>query len=252
MPTRLCYLGKVLHTRPIAQGGTRAPFQTGAELYGYAGRESEAEVLSLMLRVLGLCGLRNIHVDLGHVGIYRGLVTGLDITTEQEAVLFDALQRKAAAELKQVLGESSIATEAADMLLGLIELNGGIAVLDDARRMLSRAGGDILGCIDELERVAELTERQVKGAPLYFDLAELRGYHYYTGIAFAAYVPGQGQGIAFGGRYDDIGRAFGRARPATGFSTDVEALFRLAAHQIETTKGIYAPSSDVPGLYEMI
>lgn len=252
IPTRLCYLGKVFHTRPAAQGGSRTPLQTGAELYGHLGQESDAEILSLMLRTLRLCGLQNLHVDLGHVGIYGGLVSGLDITAEQESLLFDALQRKAGAELQQVLADCSVTTAVTEMLLGLIELNGDITVLDEARKTLSKGGSEILACIDELERIVELTERQVKGAPLYFDLAELRGYHYYTGIAFAAYLPGQGQGIAFGGRYDDIGRAFGRARPATGFSTDIQTIFRLTQHTMETVKGIYAPYSEVPGLNDMI
>lgn len=252
-PTRLCYLGTVLHSRPGAHGGTRAPFQTGAELYGHGSVESEAEIVSLMLKTMKMASVYNVHVDLGHVGIYRGLTRGLDITEEQGALLFDVLQRKAAAELKNVIDECGLDRDRADMLFALIELNGELSVLDEARKVLRKAGDDVLVCIDELERVAELTQVRIKNAPLYVDLSELRGYNYYTGIAFATYVPGQGQGIAFGGRYDDIGKAFGaKARPATGFSTDIKMLYSLSSTKEEKTMGIFAPASLLPGLYEAI
>jgi len=252
VPTRLCYLGPVLHTRPTGQGGTRAPYQIGAELYGHAGHESDAEVLSLLLKTLEISGIQNVHVDLGHVGIYRGLVKGLRLSSAQQSILFDALQRKAGAELKSAFSQWSLPIESSDMLLGLIELNGDIDGLDNARQCLARAGKDVLHCIDDLQQIVDLTMRQIKNPPLYFDLAELRGYQYYTGLTFAVYVPGQGQGIAFGGRYDDIGRAFGRSRPATGFSTDVKLLFSLIPKADDTRKPIFAPCSEVPGLTEMI
>ena len=251
-PTRLCYLGTVLNTRPYGPGGTRAPFQTGAELYGYAGAESDAEILALMLKSLKLCDIRNVHVDLGHVGIYKELVGGLALSSEQESILFNILQRKAASELKSTLDNWAVPADKAEFFYALIELNGDIGVLDEARKLLARAGSGIPACIDELARIAELTTAQIRNAPLHFDLAELRGYHYHTGMTFAAYIPEYGQGIAFGGRYDDIGRAFGQARPATGFSTDIKTLFRLAPRQNGRNKAIYAPSSALPGLQEMI
>lgn len=252
VPTRLCYMGTVLHTRPSIHGGTRAPLQTGAELYGSDAQESDAEILALMLKTLHTAGVNNIHVDLGHVGIYRSITQQLQLSREQQPVLFDILQKKATPELQQVIAEWSLPVKQADMLRALIELNGEFPVLDQARTRLRDAGAEVLRCIDELERIAHLTRRQVRDAPLFFDLAELRGYHYYTGMAFASYVPGMGQGIAFGGRYDDIGRAFGRARPATGFSTDVMLLFSLGQATVAPRKGICAPSSEIPGLMEAI
>ncbi|MBT7952481.1 MAG: ATP phosphoribosyltransferase regulatory subunit [Gammaproteobacteria bacterium] len=251
-PTRLCYLGTVVHTRPGGHGGTRAPLQVGAELHGHAGVESDAEILCLMLKTLQLTGLNNIHVDLGHVGIYRGLVKDLNLSAEQESMLFDALQRKAKAELKEMLAEWSLSSDIAEMILSLNDLNGDISVLDEARHCLAAAGEEVLACIDELEKIAVLAIRQIKDAPLYFDLAELRGYHYYTGFTFAAYLPGQGQGIAFGGRYDDVGAAFGRARPATGFSTDVKTIFSLSKQPEKTSSAIFASYSEVPGLSEAV
>ena len=251
-PTRLCYLGTVVHTRPGGHGGTRAPLQVGAELHGHAGVESDAEILSLMLKTLQLTGLNNIHVDLGHVGIYRGLVKDLNLSVEQESLLFDALQRKAKAELKEMLAEWSLSSDIAEMILSLNDLNGDISVLDEARQCLAAAGEEVLACLDELEKISALAIRQVKDAPLYFDLAELRGYHYYTGFTFAAYLPGQGQGIAYGGRYDDVGAAFGRARPATGFSTDVKTIFSLSKQPDKTSSAIFASCSEVPGLSEAV
>ncbi len=251
-PTRLCYRGTVIHTRPNGHGGTRAPLQLGAELHGHAGVQSDAEILCLMLKTLKTAKLLNIHVDLGHVGIYRGLTAGLGLDDEQESLLFNALQRKDSSELEEMFGRWSVPVKSTDMLLSLIELNGDNEVLEKARKSLADAGEEVLQCLDELEKISVLAKTQLKDAPLYFDLAELRGYNYYTGFTFAAYVPSQGQGIAFGGRYDDVGKAFGRARPATGFSTDVKNLYSLVARQAIVKPGIYAPCSDIPGLHEFI
>jgi ATP phosphoribosyltransferase regulatory subunit len=252
LPSRLCYLGTVLHTRPKAPGGTRAPLQLGAELYGHAGRESEAEIVALMLAALDLAGVKNVHVDLGHVGIYRGLLSALQISGEQEAMLFDSLQKKSAGELREEVESWSIAPQSAEVLYSLIELHGGPEVLGEARRRLKPAGAGVMRCLDEVERTADLAARRARNAPLYFDLAELRGYRYYSGLTFAAYVPGRGQGIAFGGRYDDIGAAFGRSRPAVGFSTDLCLLYALAPRTTALPPAIFAPASEVPGLQEMV
>ena len=252
IPTRLCYLGSILHTRPTVHGGTRAPLQTGAELYGHASEESDAEILSLMLKTMKVADIHNVHVDMGHVGIYRGLSAGLEISTEQEQRLFDGLQRKDTSEILQLIQESKMTTTTADNFLALIELNGGLDTLTEARKTLKGANSEVMASIDQLERIAELVQRQVRNAPLFVDLAELRGYHYYTGMSFATYVPGEGQGIAFGGRYDDIGKAFGRLRPATGFSADIKMLFNLISAEGASINAIYAPASEVPGLSETI
>jgi len=251
-PHRLCYLGTVLHTLPGESGGTRAPLQVGAELYGHDGLESDAEILALMLKTLQLAGLKNIHVDIAHVGLLQGLIYPLGLNPGQQTALFDTLQRKAVDELANMLSEWSVDANKAEVLLGLADMAGDISILDDIRRMLKQDFEDVCIYVDELQKIAELTLRRVKNAPLYFDVTEFRGYHYYTGMTFVAYVPGQSQGIAFGGRYDEIGEAFGQARPATGFSTDAKLLFQLTPHSYEKRKGIYAPNSEVPGLYEVI
>jgi len=228
VPTRLCYLGTVLHTRPENTGGNRSPLQVGAELYGHKGIESDIEVLCLMIETLKKAGIEKIHVDLGHVGVYNNLVqlAKLDegLKEDKELELFDVLQRKAMPELNDMISEGSLSAEAGKMFKALITANGAIDDFKEARASFENINSEIKYCLDELQNIFELISKRMPEVTLNFDLSELRGYHYHTGIVFTAYVPGCGQGIAFGGRYDDIGSAFGRARPATGFSTDIKTL----------------------------
>ena len=240
-PTRLCYLGTVLHTRPAGHGASRSPLQVGAELYGHRGRESDAEILVLMLETLRLAGIRDVYIDLGHVGIYQGIISQLRLGSDQEAALFDVLQRKAGFELEELIKSWSLPRKAAAMLEFMIEANGDMSLLNRAAKKLSSSSARIKRSLAELQDVARLVKKLDPDAPLNFDLAELRGYHYHTGIVFTAYVPGSGQGIAFGGRYDDIGRAFGRARPATGFSTDLKILLALTEQSPAPVNAIFAP-----------
>ena len=252
VPTRLCYLGTVLHARPESSGGTRCPLQVGAELYGHKGVESDAEVLMLMLESLDVTGIEHIHVDIGHVGIYQGITSRAGLTETQESELFDVLQRKASSELKSLIKSWALPKKTGGMLEYLISANGDASVLKEALRELAPAGPAVKRCLSDLQNVARLVQKRRPRTKLYFDLAELRGYHYHTGIVFAAYVPGSGQGIAFGGRYDDIGSAFGRARYATGFSTDIKVLHALSSLPLQEPCGIFAPSRDDPGLLKYI
>lgn len=240
VPSRLCYLGTVLHTRPQGHGATRCPLQVGAELYGHSGIESDIEVLHLMVETLRCVGVGKVHLDLGHVGIYRGLMRQLDVDKADEAVLFDALQRKAHPEITEWLQRAALPPASSKMIASLADLHGDAAVLAEARRLLAGAGDEVLSALDNLEALAKAVA-VLPNVELHFDLAELRGYHYHTGPVFAAFVPGQGQAIAQGGRYDDIGRVFGRARPATGFSTDLKRLLSLVPAQTGALRGIFAP-----------
>ncbi len=252
IPTRLCYLGTVLHTLPSEQGGTRAPLQVGAELYGHAGFQSDVEIITLMLKTLHDTGLGKLHVDLNHIGLLRGLIDNLELNSAQEAEVFDCLRRKAAGELAVCFRDWSKTTRHSEVLLQLINLTGDVTVLHEIKPLLADSGEVVMDCFAELTAIAQGVIQRMKNAPLYFDLTESGGYHYYSGLAFVTYVPGESQGIAFGGRYDGIGAAFGRLRPATGFSTDARRLFELSPHTYTTAPGIFAPSSDVPGLHEAI
>lgn len=239
-PSRLCYAGSVLHARPRALSTSRSPIQLGAELYGDASPAADVEVISLMLDTLGVARVPDVHMDLGHVGIYRGLARAAALSGEVEQRLFDALQRKAIDEVEALT--AALPTDLAGMLRALVQLCGEREVLDQARVILAGAPAVVLSALDELRVIADELALRYPALPLYFDLGELRGYHYHTGVVFAAFVPGEGQSIAQGGRYDDIGADFGRARPATGFSTDLKTLVSLGDMQVdEVAAGVWAP-----------
>lgn len=240
VPTRLCYMGTVLKTLPSTHGGNRSPMQVGVELYGHAGVESDVEVLRLMVKALHLAGIEHVYLDLGHVGIFRGLAQQAQLDADAEAQLFDALQRKAKPEIGTLLAEQTLPADLHHMLESLADLHGDKSVLDKAASLLADADEPVLQALENLRRIAEDVDG-MPGASIHFDLAELRGYHYHTGAVFAAFVPGQGQAIAQGGRYDDIGQVFGRARPATGFSTDLKAVLSLKDAKSPDVRGIFAP-----------
>lgn len=252
VPTRLCYIGTVLHARPDSFGGSRSPLQVGAELYGHAGVESDVEILGLMLNTFLVAGVDNVVVDLGNVDIFKGLARQAKLKAEDEGRLFEMLQRKAVPEIEQLLAELDIDNELREMLASLAELNGDISVLQRARTQLAKADAGVHAAIDYLEKTATLIMARFPDVGFNFDLAELHGYHYQTGVVFAAFVPGSGVAIARGGRYDDIGRIFGRARAATGFSTDLKLLDNLTTRQFEKTSRVYAPAVDDSALQKKI
>jgi ATP phosphoribosyltransferase regulatory subunit len=212
--TRLCYCGSVLHTRPAGPAATREPLQIGAELYGDAAVEADAEILRLLCRALELAGARNPRIDIGHVAVFRSLAAELDRSLEAE--LFAALQKKDVPGLKELT--RGLGGKTRDALLLLPELYGGVEVLDTAEKKLPRN--------PELTRALATLRTLAKACtlPVSLDLAELRGYHYHSGVVFDAYCDGVAGAAARGGRYDEVGKAFGRARPATGFSIDLRNL----------------------------
>lgn len=250
-PSRLCYAGSVLHAKPQALATSRSPIQLGAELYGDSSTSSDIEVISLMLEMLELAMVPDVHMDLGHVGIYRGLARAAGLSGEAEQRLFDALQRKAMDEIAELT--AAVEPSLAAMLRSLARLCGGREVLETARRVLAEAPTPVTEALEALIRIADQLALRYPDLPLYFDLGELRGYHYHTGVVFAVFVPGVGQSIAQGGRYDDIGADFGRARPATGFSTDLKTLVSLGKAELDSeSTGIWAPYSDAPALWQQI
>lgn len=251
-PVRLCYLDAVLRTRQSGSLRSRNPLQVGAELYGHAGIESDVEILRLMVEMLRVTGLAQVHIDLGHVGIFRGLAQEAQLDQTQEATLFNALQRKATPEIETFLAAIPMDKKIRNMLVGLVELNGNDDILQVARDSLKKAGKNVHLALNNLDQVAQAVRQQLPDVPLYFDLAELRGYRYQTGIVYAAFVPGHGQELARGGRYDEIGRVFGRARPATGFSSDLKTLMALSPVEPYQPHAIIAPCSSDPLLQDFI
>ena len=252
-PNRLCYTGTVLQTRPDGFGSSRSPMQIGAELYGHAGVESDVEIISLMLETFAQAGVENVSLDIGHVGIFRALAAQAKLDQEQEAALFEMLQRKAIPEIQAFVAALDVADDMRQMLNVLAELHGGDECLEKAAEKLSAADNSVKEALAYLQQTVSLL-KQSSNVSIHFDLAELRGYHYQTGIVFAAYVQGQGQEIARGGRYDDIGEVFGRARPATGFSTDLKTLVNLSTKNkaAATAAAIFVPQCDDAGRAEQI
>ncbi|WP_018138093.1 MULTISPECIES: ATP phosphoribosyltransferase regulatory subunit [unclassified Thioalkalivibrio] len=230
-PNRLCYVGSTLRTRADEWSGSRSPLQAGAELFGHDGLDSDLEIIRLMLATLEVCGVYQPSMDLGHVGIYRALAREAGLDNAREEAFFDQLQRKSVPEIEGTL--EAWETEGMDAavcrrLRALVDLNGDAGVIAAAREALAGAPAEVEAALDHLQAVAERLEATQPNVDLHVDLGELRGYAYHTGLVFAVFVPGSGQAIARGGRYNDIGRVFGRARAATGFSTDLRELLRRA------------------------
>jgi len=218
---RLCYSGSVLHARPAGLEATREPLQIGAEIYGHAGVESDLEILRLQCRALGMAGVKGARIDIGHVAVFRSIVQADGVPDGLESDLFEALQKKdlpALRELARGLGKRT-----REALLLLPELYGGREVLALAARRLPPIPA-LKRALATLRALADAC-----GVPASFDLAELRGYHYHSGVVFDAYCEGVTGAVARGGRYDEVGRAFGRPRPATGFSIDLRELADAAA-----------------------
>ena len=246
---RLCYCGSVLHTHPANMLASRNPLQVGAELYGHAGIESDVEVISLMVETLFASGLKSeLSLDLGHVGIFQGLIAEAKLEGAVTAQYLELLQRKAMPELEAFLNELDADARLIDRLAELPKLNGGIEVLARARKVFADANPAIIEAVSYLEQLATLILQRYPSVDLYFDLGELRGYNYHTGVVFSALTPMFGQAVAKGGRYDAIGKDFGRARPATGFSADLKTLADLAKSNAARQGGILAPSGQEESL----
>ena len=254
-PNRLCYIGSVLRTHSAVAGGSRSPIQVGAELFGHAGIESDFEVISLMVETLQSAGASKIVLDLGHVGILRALMSKVGLSSKQEAIYLDQLERKSLPEIDVWLDASSFDEKTRELLRCVPLLHGDTSLLEgEAAKQLSLGGHEVLEAIDYLKL---LTSRLIKAYPslvINIDLAEMRGYAYHTGIVYAAYIPENGREVARGGRYDGIGENFGNARPATGFSCNLRTLLALEMTAVETSEvnGILAPVSDDKALTVLI
>ena len=253
-PSRLCYVGTVLHTLPEGISGGRSPVQIGAELYGHSGWESDCEIVCLMLEALELAGVRPVHLDMGHVGIFRALARGVALSHEQEITLHEVLQRKAGVEVRELLDAWGVEPPYAAALNALVDLDGDPAVLGRAARELESGGEEVERGLADLAALVRAVRARRPDVELHVDLAELRGYRYHTGFVFAAFVPGYGREVARGGRYDEIGSIFGRARAATGFSADLKTLIALQASGGDAANDdvVTAPWSDDPALLAAI
>lgn len=244
--TRLCYAGSVLRTNPDGLAQTRQPLQLGAELFGHAGIESDLEIQRLMVKALQSAGVESLQIDFSHVGIFGSLVSQGGINKPLEQALYAALQSKDQPAVQQLT--AGLDAQWRNALCNLTELNGGVAMLDEAARRLP-ATGAVTKALEDLKLVSD--RLRDLGVGVCFDLAELRGYHYHSGMVFAAYAKGYAGPLALGGRYDEVGMVFGRARPATGFSLDLRGITK-SLPPAQLPKAILAPGGNEAALIAKI
>jgi ATP phosphoribosyltransferase regulatory subunit len=237
--TRLCYAGSVLHARPLHPLAVREPLQVGAELYGFGGIDADAEVIGLAIASLRLAGLARVRLDLGHTGVVRGLFNLAQCPAPLADEILAALSAKDAPALAQLVAGMPAAVASA--LRSLIDLNGGLDTVERARARLPR-DSQIERALADLEAIAARCDAEPT-----IDLADLHGYRYLTGVTFSVHIEGLVTAVLRGGRYDDIGRAFGRARPAVGFSIYLRELARLQPGDVP--RAILAPAERDPGLH---
>ncbi len=238
---RLCYIGTVLRTRSAQQGGSRSPVQVGAEIFGHSGVESDLEIISLMLETLHSINVTEIVLDIGHVGVVNGVAEYAELSKNQQQNYFDMLSRKSVPEIKAWVTEHGFTDSVGSMLEALPLLIGSVEVLKTAKECLKDAGKSVLEALQHLENITQLISNNFPEIKVNIDLAEMRGYSYHTGIMYTVYLPGRGESIANGGRYDGIGEAFGNNRPAIGFSTDLRTLASMMEDPEIKSNSIMAP-----------
>ena len=251
-PVRLCYADNVLHTKPRGIMTSRVPIRIGAELYGHSGVECDIELVCLMYETLKAVGISDIHIVLGHVGIFRSLLQEAKLDEDTEQTLFEAVQRKAYDEIDEILKNSVSEKELCQMLRRLSRLSGDETTLAEANEVFANAPASVQAELQELVEIVESVKQRLPDIVLCFDLCELRGYEYHTGIVFAAYTPSYGRAVSKGGRYDHIGEVFGRARPASGFDSDLKVLARLSSRVFERRAAIIAPGEGDVDLFALV
>jgi ATP phosphoribosyltransferase regulatory subunit len=220
---RLCYCGPVLHTRADRPHATREPLQFGAEIYGHAGLEADLEAQQLALEGLKAAGVTELSVDMADVRIVNSLLAGTTVNGKTLALIHAALAAKDASELGSLIAslKDGISAAAREGLKALLQLYGDEKVLAEAEKVLPPSTG-LKAALQNLKWLAAHTRGEKGDVKVSFDLADLRGYAYYSGTRFAIY--GQGAELVRGGRYDEVGAVFGRNRPAAGFSLDLKEL----------------------------
>ena len=248
---RLCYAASVLRTRPSGQEGSREPIQIGAEVYGHAGIEADIEVIDLLLQSLALAELGPVRLDINHLGLASLLLAELE-GVDEEAVL-QLLQARDLPSLRELLAPWS-QQPAAAALLALPECFGPAESAMARARTVLAPWPQATPHLDALDAVLGSLRlaRHAGQVSLAIDLADVQGGRYHTGLGFAAYVEGHARAVGRGGRYDGIGAAFGRGRPATGFSLDLRELVELRRDRHTPPAIIVAPWSDDPALLAFI
>ena len=243
--TRLCYAGSIAHTRTPIGCSSREELQLGAEIYGHAGWEADLEALSLLLQTLQTAGLKQVYLDLSHAGILTGILADQAVSKEDIETLYGLLQSK---DRSSLAGWSrNLPQPIGQALMALTELSGPAKEVLVRARTILPSNASVIDALALLERLTNAIALMPSAPEVSIDLADLRGYQYHSGMMFTAYVDVLSQPIARGGRYDHVGQAFGRARPATGFSIDLLTLAGLST-DLEERSAILAPWVSDAGL----
>ena len=242
--TRLCYCGPTLHTRAPGPYATREPLQLGAEIYGHAGLEADLEILQLALQCLHVSGISSFHVDLSDARILPALLRGQGLASSQQEAIAQALSGKDISAMRRI--GASLPTSLCEALVALVQLYGGLDVLDRAEQIF-KDWPEVLLALSQMRWLAT----HVHGHQVSIDLADLRGATYYSGPRFAVFVPEASDALVRGGRYDEVGALFGRKRPAAGFSLDIKALVSLIQRPVPQA-AIRAPWGEDEGLHQAI
>ena len=250
--SRLSYCRTVFHTKPGSLLASRTPTQIGAELYGEAGIHADVEIISVMLSLVEQSGLRDVHLDIGNVGLFRTLASAAELSDSQLNELSDLLKLRCSSDTRAWLNAQLDDQSLIQAFSILADLQGSAASLKERLQALQGLVPDTAEEIGHLYQVTERLSQRFPDISMTCDLTELRGYDYHTGLVFAAYVPGYGDAIAQGGRYDATGAVFGRARAATGFSADLKVLARLGSRPASEKLCVVAPESDDPALWQAI
>lgn len=257
---RLCYVGPVVHARPRGVFASRTPVRIGAELYGHAGPESDAEIVQLMDACVRGIGVADSHVEIGHLGLFRALVEPHALDPRVRDVLFEAVQAKSAGDLRAAVASEGVDARLAERLVVLTGLVGDAAVVEHARAELvadlDPATADAVArVLGELAALLDLLRQRAPDLRIHLDLGELRGLRYHTGLVYTAYADDASAPLARGGRYDGLGQPFGADRPATGFDADLHELARLAEQSARAgEQGLFAPRAvqSAPGFWNEV
>lgn len=253
-PTRLCYAGPVLQTAHRSGFHSREPMQIGAELFGCSDLQADVEIIRLCAEVLNSLELCDLRFDLGHVGIFNALISQARLDEAQAFQLLTICQQKSWPDMSAFLHRQEIDPEMAKLFTGLLDLEGPIGqVFSRAEDLFKNADENVQNQFNQFKVLIELISEYLPDLSLSVDFLELRGIKYHTGAVFSVYCDNYANAIAKGGRYDDVGRAFGRARQATGFSADLRQAINFSGYKSYSTEGvIYAPFDCDPSLRQVI
>ncbi|MGB5765996.1 MAG: ATP phosphoribosyltransferase regulatory subunit [Arenicellales bacterium] len=250
---RLCYFGPVLRTLQDCLGCSRVPLQLGAELFGVKSSKADIEIVELLVDTLHSIGLEGLHVDLGHMGIFQGLCRAEELDPSAQDRLSLAIGSRSRDDVARVCQSLGLSSGSTDLFVLMTASSGEVDTLPSLAKRFSSATEEIRQSIENLVKISRILKKRLSGTRLYYDLAALKGQSYHNGLVFSVFMPGSGRAIASGGRYDDIGKVFGRARPATGFSLDLRTISRyINLPDTDETKTIHVVYEDDAELFHAV